>query len=412
MTKIKVSTDLSTEIVDKPTSDKTFTVDNSSEIYKSNKLIESSYRLTTAQNRLLYMGMSKLKRSILDKNMNIQQVETAIKEAKFDLIYIDVIDYKRKFNIKANNLYEQLSKIANELYEQEIIYFDENDNITRMRWVITCKYDKSRKGISLQFHPDLIKDLLIFKNKFTRMIFDNFVNIKGKYSFRIYELCKQYLIIGHRDFYVEDIRFKLGIKDSEYKSYSDLKKSVLNTSIKEISKNTDINIEFEEIERDKKTRKVKKIRFIIKQSNKYSQSSKINKKNDKQIDFFKEITDEVCVGSLDEESIVEKLSNITSINLTAGESEAILSNALEGIDVNKREIGVLDYIKEKVKVCVNYSNNKEVKNSVGLLIKALIKNWTRNNTILDTDYKEAVDNEKILINGMSIEEFEQKMINS
>ena len=206
----KLSTELSTDISTENVNNfNNATIRNTNEIYKSNKLIESSYRLTTAQNRLLYMGMSKLKRSILDRNMNIEQVQNAIKQANFDLIYIDVVDYKKKFNIKANNLYAELAKIATELYEQEIIYFDEKDNITRMRWVITCKYDNDQKGIAIQFHPDLIKDLLIFKNKFTKMLFDNFLNIKGKYSFRIYELCKQYLKIGFRDFYIEDLRFKL-----------------------------------------------------------------------------------------------------------------------------------------------------------------------------------------------------------
>lgn len=360
----RLSTTLSTGNVDKY-----IVVDRDDEIHKSNRLIESSYRLTTAQNRLLYMAMSKLKRIIVNKNMNIEQVEEAIKTAKFDMIYIDVVDYKKKFNIKANNLYTELAKITKDLYEQEIIYCDDQDNIYSMRWVITCRYDNDKKGIALQFHPDLIKDLLIFKNKFTRMMFDNFLNIKGKYSFRIYELCKQYAQIGRRDFYIEDLRFKLGIKDDEYKTYSDFKSQVINPTIKEINKNTDIIIKFEVVEKDKKSRKVKKIRFIIENK---EQKHIENKVENYQLSFISKT--EEC----DEKSIINKLSHIIGIELSAGLSETILTSALEGIDLNKRKIGVLDYIKEKVGICDKYNDKKIVDNYIGLLITALKKDWNSN----------------------------------
>lgn len=62
----------------------------SNAIYKSNKLIESCYNLTTTQNRILYLAMTKLETRILEKNLNIKQVEDLIYRAAFDLIEIDV----------------------------------------------------------------------------------------------------------------------------------------------------------------------------------------------------------------------------------------------------------------------------------------------------------------------------------
>ena len=224
----------------------------SNAIYKSNKLIESCYNLTTTQNRILYLAMTKLETRILEKNLNIKQVEDLIYRAAFDLIEIDVYTYKKTIGIKSNNLYNELEKIATELYESEILYVDDKDNFLRKRWVITCRYDNDKKGIALQFHPDLISDLLIFKSEYTKMIFDEFANkMKKKHSFRTYELCKQYLNYGYRDFYVDDYRFKLDLSDGEYKVFKDFKKYVIDASIDEINKYTDLHLEYKELERKK-----------------------------------------------------------------------------------------------------------------------------------------------------------------
>ena len=43
--------------------------------------------------------------------------------------------------------------------------------IIEKRWVITCEYDPKNCCISLTFHPDLILDLLVFKNKYNNESF-------------------------------------------------------------------------------------------------------------------------------------------------------------------------------------------------------------------------------------------------
>ncbi len=374
------STELSTNSVDNSN-----IITNETEVCKSNRLIESSYRLTTAENRLLYIAMSKLKVYILNKNTNIAEVEQAIKSANFDLIHIDVIEYKRKFHIKSNNLYNQLSTIAKSLFNEQIIYFSSNNKITQIRWVITCQYDEDNKSVSIQFHPDLIKDLLVLKDKFTRMLFDNFLNIKKKYSFRIYELCKQYLIIGSRIFDVEDLRFKLCLKDTEYRSYGVFKRQVLKTSIKEINECTDIHIDLQEVEVDKKTKKVIKIKFIIKK-NKIADSTI----QEKQLSFVN------SNSSPEDIEIVNKLSNVIGFNLSAGEAESILMTSLNSIDKYQINIGVIDYIKNKVDICNQYSLHNIVKNPVGLIITALKYNWGKKQ-------------KNMLINGINIKKLEEEL---
>ena len=335
-------------------------------IYKSNELIESSYSLTTAQHRLLYLAMAQLKEIILDKNMNIEQVEDAIENLKFPMIYIDVIDYKKVFKINSNSLYKDLVKISKDLYNEEILYINEKGNIGTKRWVITCEYDEERKGVAMEFHPRLIRDLLVFKSEFTRMIFDEFADkLKGKHSFRIYELCKQYCKLTRRDFYIEDLRFKLRLKDDEYKGYNSLKNQVLKTAIKEINQNTDLELTLEEVEKNKKTRRVEKIRFYIK-----------TKSEQRQLNLFDE--QDISITRLEEDrNIVTKISDIIGQEITAETAQKILTESLRVIDDKKLKLGVIDYISSKVKICNNYvkSTKKGVDNYIGLLIRAIEKDW-------------------------------------
>ena len=350
---------------------------NNGYIYKSNILIESSYNLTTAQNRLVYLAMTKLETIILQKDMNIETVEESIQSDKFELIFISVLDYKKTFNVKGNSLYTELSEIADGLYGQEVLYLKEDGDFGRKRWVITCEYANDEKGVSLQFHPTMIKDLLIIKSGYTAMLFEDFATkIKGKYSFRIYELCKQYLKLRKRDFHLDDLRFKLQLKDSEYISYSDLKKMLLSV-INEINKNTDITLGLEEIEKNRTTRKVSKIRFTIHPSN-----------NNNQVNMFSAIENDL---NIDTQNQVEIISNIVGIKVTPQEARTILQYALSSIDKYElKELGATTYIKEKVKWCNTYGETIKIKNYIGLLLNAIKGNWN-DKTILP---KEIISSKK------------------
>ncbi|MGM8331822.1 replication initiation protein [Clostridium perfringens] len=368
-------------------------------IYKSNKLIESCYNLTTTQNRVLYLAMTKLETRILEKNLNIKQVEDLIYRASFDLIDVDVDTYKKTFGLNSNSLYKDLEKVATELYESEILYVDSKDNFIRKRWVITCRYDNNKKGIALQFHPDLISDLLIFKSEYTKMIFDEFANkMKKKHSFRTYELCKQYVNYGYRDFYVDDYRFKLDLNDGEYSIFRDFKKKVIDASIDEINKYTDLQIEYKELERKK--RAVNKFRFIIK------------KKDCIQLNMFEK--DKPAINNTDGEHVVNMLSHIINRQVKPGEAKTILSTALTAIeiypDLKERNLGVVDYIKEKMIVVNQYiTYSKKEINYIGALIIALKNNWqntevdnlVNTNVQLNSDRDYNYDNlEQMLLGNM------------
>lgn len=328
------------------------------EILKSNNLIESSYRLTTAEQRLIYIASTKLKRIIITNKMSLEEVKEKIEKAQFEKISIDVTEYKKEFNIKSNRIYEELEATATKLYNRNIIYINGN-KIIHKRWVITCEYDNKMGTISLQFHPDLIKDLLIFKSHFTILQYDFAKNIKNSYTYRIYELLKQYELYTKRTFELTNLRFLLGIPDDKYPKYCNLKQKVINPSLIDINRNTDLYCELEEI---KIKRKVVKIKFIIR-------PQKVINKN-QQLSFL-----DMPINN--SENIVTKLEDILGIMITADQANIILNVALDAMSEHDIiNIEVLDYIKDKKNVVDNYCKNNSVDSYVGLLIKALQGNWT------------------------------------
>lgn len=342
------------------------------QIVKSNNLIESSYILTPPEQRLIYLASTKLKITMLDNNLTIEDVKQQIKQAQFDNIEISVSDYKKEFGIKSNRIYEELEETAKRLYDRSIIYL-EGEKIVTKRWVITCKYDNQMGSIILQFHPDLIRDLLIFKSKYTILLLENTKDIKRSYTYRIYELLKQYEKFGVRTFTLEALRFVLGIEDEQYPRYGNLKQKVIVPAVKEINDNTDLYVEYEEIKQKRKVMGIK-FRFI---------PQMVTFKKTTQLSMFDE---DIPQGI----RLLDKLYEILKIQVTAGQAETIITESTKAIDEYKLDISIIDYIKQKKAIADNYCKNREVDSYIGLLIDAIKKNYglTYKNNSTFNDYNQ------------------------
>lgn len=340
-------------------------------IYKSNNLIESSYKLSVSEQRLIYMGVKKLKPIFIKHNMTKEDIEKNIalqqlleKDHPFDEIEITVSEYKKEFNIKSNNIYDTMVDISKRLFDRKIQYISESGEMVQKRWVISCSFNEMTNSIRLRFHPDLLIDMLVFKNRFTMLDYEVGKSIKNNYTYRLYELLKQYVAIGKRKFTLEQFRYKLGMNDDEYPKFANIKQKIINPSIKSLNKSSDINIEYEEI---KKERKVVGVIFYI-----------------KQIDIPKKVIHEQQVFSevaldIDNYDVFNKLKAILNIDITPQDAGSIFDSALVGIKNNElKNKPVFDYIEEKNKVMIDYSKVKRVDNPIGFLKSSLEGNWTKN----------------------------------
>ncbi|MFE4036281.1 replication initiation protein [Priestia sp. YIM B13489] len=228
-------------------------------VTKSNILIESTYKLSLQEQRILLIMASK-----------VQPNDETLKTYRFRAKdFIEIVGNK-----KGTGFYSYLKEIVNGL-QTKILTIKEKGRQRNYNWVITSIYEENEGYITLQFHPSLKYLFLELKEKFTSYQLENVVRLNSVYSIRIYELLKQYERLRKRELTLEELRHFLAIEPTKYKQYGHFKSKVLAVAQKEINNKTDIHFEFVEV---KTGRKVTSIEFIITSSPALNDSSSIQEK--------------------------------------------------------------------------------------------------------------------------------------
>lgn len=330
-------------------------MNNDNYVFKSNNLIESNYNLTTNEQRLVYLAIKKLKPKFVKSNVKPSELATYASTQNFGNIKIYVNEFKKEFGLSGNSFYERLSEASSSLYDRSFMYFNDKGNFVEKRWVITSEYDKNNNYISITFHPDLILDLLIFKTKYGKLQYNVSKYLNTNYSFRLYELLKNCEYKGERIMSVKEIRQKLEMDDKTYSDSYTFKINVIDKSIDLINKHSDIDVKYEVI---RKGRRTDGFKFYI-----------TVKKDELALDIY---------GECPEEEHVININKIVGYNLTDYQINKITNYSLEAIKEFGVDMGLYDYVKEKVKIINEYAKNNKIKNFYGILELAIKNNWQQN----------------------------------
>lgn len=221
-----------------------YEIDTKDWITKSNTIIESQYKLTLQEQRILLITASK-----------VQPSDEDFKPYKFR-----VTDLMDKMGVSSQtSMYSYIKNVVKGLQSKTIEFKKGNKTIVA-NWLVTSIYEDQEGTVILKFNPDLKEFFLQLKERFTTYQLENVIQLSSVYSIRIYELLKQYENIKKRKFTIEELRDKLGIEKTKYKQYGHFKDRVINAAQKELAEKTDISFNFEE---EKKGRKVVGIVFQI-----------------------------------------------------------------------------------------------------------------------------------------------------
>lgn len=329
-------------------------MNNDRYVFKSNNLIESNYNLSANEQRLIYLGIKKLKPKFVKSNVKPSELATYAKTQEFGNIKIYVNEFKNEFELKGNSFYGRLFETCENLFKREFMYFNDKGNFVKKRWVITSEYDKESKYVSLTFHPDLILDLLIFRTKYGKLQFNVAKYLNTNYSFRIYEILKNSAHRSPRTMTISEIKEKLEIEPEKYKSYAKFRRDVIDRSLDLINEHSDINVSYTPI---RKGRSVDSLEF------------KIDLKDD-----------EVSVDVYEQPELehVNNIIKITGHNLSDHQVNELTNSSLEAIKQYNLDIGIYDYIKEKVEVVNEYNKTNTVRSYFSTLSSAIKNNWQPN----------------------------------
>ena len=201
-----------------------------------------------------------------------------------DAITITSEEFAKECGIKTNSAYSQMEEASKSLLRRYFSYGD-NKKKTYCNWVIRAIYENG--AISICFPDEVLLMLKEFDklNPYTKYKKDIVLSLKKDYSFDLYHLAKKHQAMGHFEMSLEHIKSELGLPKS-YDKLCNLKDRVIKPSLDEITKNTDINLTYENV---KKGRSVVGFKFTVKEKTKPKLIA--SERDQKTIDMFCKLSD-------------------------------------------------------------------------------------------------------------------------
>jgi plasmid replication initiation protein len=217
---------------------------NELEIIKGNDLIQAkrSMHLTSREKKLVSFMVA-----------SVSPYDDDFKEYNFP-----VSDFASFFNITDKNVNKEYERIATGIMSKPFTVENDEEKFTAC-WLAEAAYDKRSKQMRFRFTPRLKPYLLKLKKYYTRYRMINLINLENCHSEAMYELLKQFESAGQRRIYLDDMRNMLGL-GKKYPLYSNLRAKVIEPTVEEINKFTDINISYEEL---KQGRRIVALHFKI-----------------------------------------------------------------------------------------------------------------------------------------------------
>jgi plasmid replication initiation protein len=198
-------------------------------IYKSNNLIESAYKLTLNEQRVLQTCIGKI-------NSN----DSLTLSDKFEL---SAKEFAIIFNVDEKSAYEKLIEVAENLYKREVT-IERPDNETdklKSRWISSIRYQSKAGKIVLRFAQDLLPHLSELKSQFTKYDLVSISEMTSIYGIRLYELLMQWHSTGRREIDIAWLKQQFEIKEL-YPEMYDFKKRVIEPAVVNINQHSNINV--------------------------------------------------------------------------------------------------------------------------------------------------------------------------
>ena len=209
-------------------------------VVKDNKLIQNvtrrKHELSVLEQKALCYILSKIEPAKSIQSVPEYTYSFNIRE----FCRVCGIDYDNGKNYK--NVKAALDKLADNSF-----WLDYGEGEFRFQWIVTPDIRKGQGVIEVEIPKKVMPYLYNLSEKFTSYQLYNILALKGSYSIMLYELFKSYAWKKQIVLSIEDLRRYLGIEDGKYKEYKAFRRAVIERSIAEIEKYTDLRVTFEPV---------------------------------------------------------------------------------------------------------------------------------------------------------------------
>ena len=202
-------------------------------IVKSNHIIEASYRLSVAEQRVILSAISQVRRD--------QPVTDEV------LYSVTAAEIAQLCGTDPKTAYRDLQTAAERLQTRRVTLLLEPDGVTirskRRRvtcWVQTVDYIDQEGRIEMRFGKDILPYLTGLQREFTRYALSDVAKMTSAYGIRLYEVLVQWPE-GHRVVEVSDLRRWLQLED-RYPLMADLRRWVIEPAIEQINEHSPLMV--------------------------------------------------------------------------------------------------------------------------------------------------------------------------
>lgn len=204
---------------------------------KANLLIESRHKLNEIEQRLVLLAIAKA-RSVGDT------VEQLVNKE----LEIHASDYMKAYNVDKTTAYRTLKAAVIGLYEAEWSYRFINKRgaleVRHERFTQSAVYVENEGTVKFMFSYAIIPYLVELEKCFTTYEIKQIANLKSRYSMRLYEFLVQFRSTGKLKITLEELRFRLGLLDTEYATMGNFKMRVLDLAVNQINEHTNLKVEY------------------------------------------------------------------------------------------------------------------------------------------------------------------------
>ena len=233
-------------------------------IVKDNALIQASYTLDTAEQRLILLAIAEAR-------------ETGHGITENSLLEVHASSYINTFNVEKHTAYTVLRDASKSLFDRYVTYHDINpktgkDRSFHCRWVDKIGYESQSGIVFLRFTQDIVPLITRLEENFTKYELQQVSKLTSSYAIRLYELLIQWRSAGKTPIFDLSIfRQQLGVEAHQYKTMSNFKTYVLDFALKQVNDLTDITAKYEQ---HKKGRTISGFSFTFKQKKSTANSTK------------------------------------------------------------------------------------------------------------------------------------------
>ncbi|MEQ5821845.1 replication initiation protein [Halomonas sp. SCS19] len=210
---------------------------NEPQVYKSNALVEASYRLTPAEQRIMLGCITQVRRD-----------QPLTDEVMYS---VSVTDYAALVGTDSHSTYKELADAALRLKRREV-WLREYPNGQGKRpktlvtsWVQSIAYVESEGRVELRFTKDMLPYLTQLTEQFTRYALEDVAKMTSAHAMRLYELLCQWRGAGEREMPIEWLREAFQL-DGKYPAIKDLKRWVIEPATAQINEHSPLWVKWDQ----------------------------------------------------------------------------------------------------------------------------------------------------------------------